>query len=173
MKLLENIQNYDTFTFYWCSGRKNHVFMIHIARLISKTADGHLYAIIGLLLLIQYQYKLCLLFASAFCIERCLYFILKNSCRRKRPPEALPDFTSIIEPGDQFSFPSGHTSAAFLTATLLSELTPFNAVFFFSWAASAGISRVVLGVHFPTDTLAGAILGKSLAQATLVAFTYL
>jgi len=173
MRLLENIQNYDIITFNWCLCRKNRESMVSLARWVSKTADGHLYVIIGLVLLFQHEYRLTQIVASAFCIERFLYFILKKSCRRKRPPQALPNFKSAIEPSDQFSFPSGHTSAAFLTATLLSVFIPATAAIFFLWATSVGMSRVVLGVHFPSDTLAGALLGTSLAQATLVVFPYL
>jgi len=173
MKLLENIQNYDILTFNWCLCRKNHEFMVSMARLVSKTADGHLYVMTGLVLLILREYTSFLLVACAFSIERSFYYLLKKSCRRKRPPQALPDFKSVIEPGDQFSFPSGHTSAAFLTATLLSVLAPVLAPAFFLWAGAVGMSRVILGVHFPTDTLAGATLGICLAQATLFVFPYI
>ena len=44
--------------------------------------------------------------------------MLKNGFKRNRPQDALTHFTSVIVPHDQFSFPSGHTSAAFLMATL-------------------------------------------------------
>jgi len=173
MKLLENIQNYDVITFKWCLSRKNRKLMVGMARWISKTADGHLYVIIALVLLVQHEYRLCLIVASAFSIERCLYFVLKKGFRRKRPPQALPNYKSVIEPGDQFSLPSGHTSAAFLAATLISAFVPVTASPLLLWAVSVGMSRVVLGVHFPSDTFAGAILGMSIAQATLITFSYL
>lgn len=173
MKILENIQSYDIHTFNWCLSLKNRNQMVCAAQWVSKTADGHLYIIIGLALLMQQKYDLLLLMATAFSLERCVYFVLKNSCRRKRPPQALPNYKSVIEPSDQFSFPSGHTSAAFLTATLISVLTSASPAALFCWSGSVGVSRVLLGVHFPTDTIAGAALGMSLAFAVLSLFPYL
>lgn len=173
MKLLQNIQRYDVSAFNWCLRRKNRNHMVSMARWVSKTADGHLYAITVFVLLMLQEHRLFLLMVSAFGIERSLYFILKKGCRRNRPPEALPNYKSVIVPGDQFSFPSGHTSAAFLMATLLSTMAPNIGIAFFLWAASVGASRVVLGVHFPTDTLAGAVLGITLAQATTQGFASL
>jgi undecaprenyl-diphosphatase len=80
---------------------------------------------------------------------------------------ALQNFHSIITPSDQFSFPSGHTSAAFMVATLLAYFFPALSVFLYGWATLVGCSRVMLGVHFPTDILVGAILGISVAIFSL------
>jgi undecaprenyl-diphosphatase len=49
--------------------------------------------------------------------ERALYFCLKNTLKRRRPQNAIPGFHALIAPSDEFSFPWGHTSAAFLRAT--------------------------------------------------------
>ncbi|MDP1755969.1 MAG: phosphatase PAP2 family protein, partial [Pseudohongiella sp.] len=86
--------------------------------------------------------------------------------------QIIPGFTSIIVPSDHFSFPSGHTSGAFIFATALSLsladtgfVTGVNSetlmiVAVYCWAVMVGLSRVMLGVHFPGDTLAGATLGS-------------
>ena len=103
----------------------------------------------------------------AFLIERLIYFVLKNSLKRNRPEAALKNFRSIITPSDQFSFPSGHTSAAFLMATLLSSQFPSLLIPLYCWALLIGCSRVVLGVHFPTDILVGSLLGISTALFSL------
>lgn len=59
------------------------------------------------------------------------------------------------------SFPSGHTSAAFVIATALSIAFPkrYVIVFSFLWAFATGYSRMYLGVHYPSDVIAGAIVG--------------
>jgi len=106
----------------------------------------------------------------AFAIERPVYFVLKNGLRRNRPQAALQNFRSIITPSDQFSFPSGHTSAAFMMATLLGFYCTPLTIPLYCWAALVGFSRVVLGVHFPTDTLVGAILGIGTALFSLGQF---
>jgi membrane-associated phospholipid phosphatase len=67
--------------------------------------------------------------------------------------------------GGGYSFPSGHTSAAFCTATSLSLLFPKWYVIgpAYLWAASVGYGRMYQGVHYPTDVLAGALVGAGSA----------
>ena len=102
--------------------------------------------------------------ATALAIERPVYLAMKNGFKRRRPPEVIPGFTGFIEASDRFSFPSGHTSAAFLFATLYCSLvTVAMAPLVYTWAILVGLSRVFLGVHFPTDIVIGAMLGTTAA----------
>ena len=167
MNILQNIHNYDLTTFDWCLRRKHRQMWIKLARLISKTADGQLYVVVGIVLLSAGLYtalKVCL---AAFAVERAIYFVTKNLFKRDRPPQAIPGFKSIVQPSDQFSFPSGHSSAAFMMATIGSIFVPAAIIPLFVWATFVAFSRVLLGVHFPTDTLAGATLGASVAVTSL------
>jgi undecaprenyl-diphosphatase len=111
--------------------------------------------------------KLFIAMALAFAVERPLYWALKNSFKRNRPPSAIPGYRSFIVPSDQFSFPSGHTSGAFVTATLLSAFYPSMAPLLYCWASLVAMSRVNLGVHFPSDTVAGAGMGYLMAWCAL------
>ena len=101
--------------------------------------------------------------ALAFTIERPLYWLLKNTLQRRRPPEAIPTFTSVIAASDRFSFPSGHTAAAFVLAGNTCLHYGATGAPLFVWASAVGLSRVILGVHFPTDIIAGMVLGTSIA----------
>lgn len=91
--------------------------------------------------------------------------ILKRVAQRERPFVQ----NSFIHPyqtdeADR-SFPSGHTSNAFSFATSISLNFPkwYVVVPAYAWASSVGYSRMYLGVHYPTDVLAGAILGSASA----------
>lgn len=169
MKFMQTIQTYDVNLFLWVTQRKSRRVLVRGARCVSKTGDGHLYLILGLVLAWSGQPAGSVLLAcllTGFAIERPAYFILKNLCRRDRPQAAL-NIPSFIIPSDHFSFPSGHTSAAFLVATLLSFFYPALAPLLLTWAVLMGMARVVLGVHFPTDTLIGALMGILLALLSL------
>jgi undecaprenyl-diphosphatase len=174
MKLLYSIHKYDVCLFTWLLNIRINLPLTKAARTLSKTADGPLYILIAVLLgkFQGFQSPFLHAILLAFLIERPAYFILKNSFKRNRPAAALENFVSAIIPSDQFSFPSGHTSAAFMMATLISyfsqSFTDVSLIFLlYSWAALIGFSRVILGVHFPTDTLMGAVLGISSALLSL------
>ncbi|MBN2530275.1 MAG: phosphatase PAP2 family protein [Deltaproteobacteria bacterium] len=92
---------------------------------------------------------------------------IKVAVNRPRPPEyfAAKDIP-IHTPGrlpTSRSFPSGHTQTAVVTATYLSCLYPMLSPIFILLAVLVGISRIALGVHFPLDVLAGAVIGAGFA----------
>jgi undecaprenyl-diphosphatase len=169
MKLLYSIHKYDVFMFTWLVNVRIHSNLTKACRYLSKTGDGHLYMVIAGLLYWRegYESPFLQVVLLAFLIERPIYFVLKNSLKRDRPQAALKDFRSVIKPSDKFSFPSGHTSAAFMMATLIGYFFPSLMILLYCWAALVGFSRVVLGVHFPTDILVGVILGISTALFSL------
>ncbi|HQW46881.1 MAG: phosphatase PAP2 family protein [Bacteroidetes bacterium] len=94
-------------------------------------------------------------------------FILKRIVNRTRPGYTYPDIVAF-ENERSYSFPSGHTSNAFCTATSLSlHFKKWYVVIpSFLWAGTVGYSRMHLGVHYPSDVLAGALLGAGSAYAT-------
>ena len=93
--------------------------------------------------------------------------VLKYAINRDRPFITYPYLEKVTSGGSP-SFPSGHTSEAFATATSLSIAFPKWYVIApsYVWASAVGYSRMDLGVHFPSDVLAGAITGAGSAYLT-------
>jgi undecaprenyl-diphosphatase len=164
MGVLNSIQDFDRRSLLLL--QESESWLACHRRRVSRTADGHLYLLIGAVLALSSaegeQFLLHMLLA--FCIERPLYWCLKNSLKRRRPAAALPSFQSHITAADEFSFPSGHSCAAFLFVTLL--VLHFGALLLvlYLWSGAIALSRVYLGVHFPTDTVVGAAMGVAIAM---------
>jgi Membrane-associated phospholipid phosphatase len=92
---------------------------------------------------------------------------LKYTVNRDRPFKTYHDITKKSAGGSP-SFPSGHTSSAFVLATSLSLSYPkwYIIVPSYAWAGSVGFSRMDLGAHYPSDVLAGALVGAGSAWLT-------
>ncbi|WP_425583083.1 phosphatase PAP2 family protein [Zobellella aerophila] len=137
-----------------------------VSRWVSRTGDGPPYAVLGLVLWFSHLPQLqgyVVDALMAFVLELPCYLAIKNTCKRRRPTAAIAGCQAYIQPSDQFSLPSGHTAAAFLMAVLAVAHLGIWGVLALPWALMVGLSRVLLGVHFPSDILAGAALGGGIA----------
>jgi len=91
----------------------------------------------------------------ALALSHLLVHLLKNSVCRLRPKDVLPNINTFDVVLDYYSFPSGHTTSVFAIATTLALNIPILAVICFPIALIVAISRLYLGVHYPSDVLAG------------------
>jgi undecaprenyl-diphosphatase len=138
---------------------------------MSKTGDGHLYLIFGMMLWwLEPQHGALFLYSGllAYMLEIPIYLLLKKGLRRERPCHHITELSAHIVPSDKFSLPSGHTAAAFLMASLIAHFYPALSVVAYVWASCIGCSRVLLGVHYPSDILAGVILGLGISAISLL-----
>lgn len=101
-------------------------------------------------------------------VDGILTYSMKKAIQRPRPHTSYSNEITAYEAETSFSFPSGHTSLAFTTATALSLKYPKWYVIApsYFWACSVGYSRMNLGMHYPSDVIAGAILGSGSAYIT-------
>ncbi|MDR7297816.1 undecaprenyl-diphosphatase [Pelomonas aquatica] len=140
--------------------------LLHLLALCSRLADGPLW--VALIVLLPWlsegggrEAGLMLLLGA---VNLAVYYTLKRSTRRQRPFERCHDIRACLKVPDAFSFPSGHTLHAFAFAMLLASFHPALAPLLWGFAALVGLSRVVLGLHFPSDVLFGALLGTATAS---------
>jgi undecaprenyl-diphosphatase len=97
-----------------------------------------------------------------------LYKYLKTRLIRERPYISFHNIVIGTPALDRYSFPSGHTLHAVSFTTLITESYPELSILCVPFAALIAVSRVVLGLHYPTDVAAGAVLGAALALLSLM-----
>jgi undecaprenyl-diphosphatase len=107
---------------------------------------------------------------SAVGLGIALFLRLKRAFGRKRPCALEPHCWATLLPPDQFSFPSGHTITAFAATVALGMYYPAMLPGLFFCAASVALSRILLGMHFLSDVIAGAAIGGSLGYTAAIVF---
>jgi undecaprenyl-diphosphatase len=100
----------------------------------------------------------------------CSFKVLKRTVGRKRPCAIELHCWATVLPPDQFSFPSGHSITAFAVAVSLGTFYPAALPVLLFCAASVAASRVVLGMHYLSDVLAGSAVGATFGYLAAVLF---
>lgn len=103
-------------------------------------------------------------FVGAVCT--CCYKMVKRGTTRSRPYEANPLVLANAAVLDRFSFPSGHTLHAVAFSLIACSHYPALGMVLWPFTAMTAVSRVALGLHYPSDVLAGAALGAVIAIAS-------
>jgi len=133
-----------------------------LCRVVSRLGDGLLwYSLILLLPVAAGRAGLICALQMLFTggVALFFYFLLKRRIGRPRPYETCPNIKLYGKALDRFSFPSGHTLHSTGFALVLTWNFPSAAVFLIPFTLVLGWSRVVLGLHYPSDVAAGAALG--------------
>ncbi len=139
-------------------------------RAVSRLGDGLIwYSLLAALFVVSggSEWRRVLHFGVTALIAVAVYKFLKSRLVRERPFIADPDICCACAPLDRYSFPSGHTLHAALFATLFMTLSPALGMTLVAFAVLIAASRLVLGLHYPTDVIVGAVLGVVMAEISI------
>jgi undecaprenyl-diphosphatase len=138
--------------------------------IVSRLGDGVVWYLLVLLLPVRYgeaALRPALVMAATGIIGVLVYKALKHRLVRERPYITFAGIHAGTAPLDRYSFPSGHTLHAVAFTILATSYFPALGWVLVPFATLIAASRVVLGLHYPTDVLAGAAIGTALAGAAL------
>ncbi len=139
----------------------------------TRGGDGWLWYAMGLAILIlggKTRFEALGAAALSSVLSVLLFSRLKRLTGRRRPCHIERHCWATLLPPDQFSFPSGHTMTAFAVAIPLSLFYPTLAIGLLFCALSIAMSRILLGMHFLSDVVAGALIGTGLGYLGYFAF---
>ncbi len=131
----------------------------------TRGGDGWLWIAISLILLLMgdgNRFRAVASGITAVAVGIFLFLWLKRFAGRRRPCHIEPHCWATLLPPDRFSFPSGHTITAFAMAVSISCFYPTLSPVLLFLAFSIGVSRIILGMHFLSDVLAGIAIGSCL-----------
>ena len=135
--------------------------IFYMFRSITYTGEWWMYVIYGIIItMIDYNkgYEALQMGLIAYGIHYPIYFLIKNISKRNRPFEKYQNINALVKPPDKYSLPSGHSSASTISALII--ISVFGSMeLLIIWPITVGLSRVVLGMHYPSDSIIGIILG--------------
>jgi undecaprenyl-diphosphatase len=157
----------------WLHRAARYDRLVRVLVVVSRLGDGLFwYVLIAALALLggteERDVAMQMILAGALNLP--LYFWLKRSIGRPRPFVRCPDIRACARALDKFSFPSGHTLHAFTFLAISTWYYPAAAVALVPMVVLIAVSRVALGLHYPSDVAAGAVLGTAVAAGVLALY---
>jgi undecaprenyl-diphosphatase len=138
--------------------------------IISRMGDGGAWLALGGVVLLVHGARAVPFILQAVAVAVIgvtIYKLMKGRLIRERPYIANGDILCGAPPLDRYSFPSGHTLHAASFTVLFGDFEPLLLFVAAPFAVLVAISRIVLGLHYPSDVFAGAAIGIALAVAGL------
>ena len=138
--------------------------------MISRMGDGGFWLVMGLLVIaLQGTAALPVIVHIAVTggIGVLVYKLLKSRLVRERPFIAHGDIFCGTAPLDQYSFPSGHTLHAVSFTMMIASVEPALLPVMTTFAFLVAVSRIILGLHYPSDVFVGALIGALLATTSI------
>ena len=168
--MAEAIRRFDFSVLDFIQQKMRTPFLDRIIPKITVLGDNGIFWIIAAGILIIFKsYRECGISALAGMMSGVILgnFIVKNIVRRDRPCWINQAVDMLIEIPRDYSFPSGHTMSSFITATIFFYYDKRIGIPAFVVAFAIAFSRMYLYVHFPTDVIAGALIGISIGCGTI------
>jgi undecaprenyl-diphosphatase len=159
-QIFQHIQTWDEIAILRIVARRR-TSITKFMKFMSLMGDGYLWAVLVVAFYAFSDVTSRWLFVglAGFAVELVAYKIIKQVTTRQRPFRTNASILHLVVPQDEYSFPSGHTAAATVSALLFSAAIPVLSPIFFSVAMLIGMSRIYLGVHYPSDVAMGFALG--------------
>lgn len=153
-----------------CNRVSRYALLCFLFRIVSRLGNGVFwYSLMAALLLTDGLAAVPVVLRMTAAGLTCLviYKWLKTTTSRPRPYQVYVAISAAAPALDRFSFPSGHTLHAVCFATLACEAYPALSPVLWPFVVLVAASRPILGLHYPSDVLAGAVIGLGVAQLSL------
>jgi undecaprenyl-diphosphatase len=154
-----------------CCNRMNHHFVGEAFAFISRMGDGWVWFALMAMLPMWYGNKawsVTLVMLATGAVATLIYKFIKNATHRLRPCEKTEGLLLTVAPLDRFSFPSGHTLHAVCFTVIACSVYSDLIWFLMPFTLLVAISRLVLGLHYLSDVLVGAMIGGSLGSVAVL-----
>ena len=146
----------------WMHGASTRAWVVRLLGAVSRVGDGWIW----------YVTMVCLPWAGGpigtsasvrmtgvALVNLLIYRIVKRWIARPRPFRTCPGIRACTRSLDEFSFPSGHTLHSVACSVILTAYYPMLGLFVWPFTVLVAVSRVVLGLHYPSDVIVGALIG--------------
>lgn len=153
-----------------CNDLSSNLSLRATFKLISRLGDGVFWYMLMTVLLLRYQAEALpavLHMLAVGLVGTLVYKLIKRKTLRPRPFNVYPSIVCNGNPLDQFSFPSGHTLHAVGFSIVAVAYFPALIWLVLPFAVLVALSRPILGLHYPSDVIMGALIGATLAVLSL------